>query len=44
MENNDLGYLKDYGHIIISIALIFYGFLCSYLIKEYECTNEEDLD
>lgn len=36
MENNDLGLLKDYGHIILSLCLITYGLLYSYLVKTYE--------
>ena len=37
---SDLGYIKDYGHIIISICLILYGCLYSYLAREYENTDE----
>lgn len=36
--NNDLGLLKDYGHIIISIALILYASLYTYLCHVYEYT------
>lgn len=32
---NDLGLFKDYGNYIFSIGLIFYGFLYSFLNKEY---------
>jgi len=36
MSEYNLGYLKDYGHIIISICLICYGILVTYLSKFYE--------
>lgn len=32
---NDLGLMKDYGHIILSAVLIFYGALYTYLSNEY---------
>jgi hypothetical protein len=35
---NDLGLVKDYGELIISAALVCYGLLYEYLIKE---CNEE---
>lgn len=36
MENNDLGLLKDYGHLIMSMILIVYGILVTCLCREYE--------
>lgn len=38
---NDLGYLKDYGHVIISILLILYGILYTYLAQEYGFIDED---
>jgi len=38
--DSDLGYLKDYGHIIISAFLILYGVLVSHLHHFYESHNE----
>jgi archaellum component FlaF (FlaF/FlaG flagellin family) len=40
MAESDLGYLKDYGNIIISVALIFYGILYTYLTNEYGPIDE----
>lgn len=40
MRNNDLGLLKDYGHIIISICIIIYGILISYLSSMLEVEDE----
>lgn len=37
---NDLGLLKDYGNIIMSVVLILYGVLYTYLCKEYEAIDE----
>lgn len=37
---NDLGYIKDYGHIILSISLICYGTLYTYLSHEYDPIDE----
>lgn len=36
----DLGYLRDYGHWIISGILIIYGILYTYLSKEYESIDD----
>ena len=36
MENNDLGLLKDHGHLIMSVDIIVYGILVTYLCREYE--------
>lgn len=36
MSEYNLGYLKDYGHIIISFCLIIYGILITYLSSQYE--------
>jgi len=36
MENNDLGLLKDHGHLIMSVVFIVYGILVTYLCREYE--------
>lgn len=38
----NLGLLHDYGHIIISAALIVYGILYSYLSYQYYKEYEED--
>jgi hypothetical protein len=38
--DSDLGLLKDYGHIIISICLILYGILYTYLANEYGHIDE----
>lgn len=35
MDDNPLGYFKDYGHIILSAGLICYGLLVSYLQHFY---------
>jgi len=41
MVNNDLGYFRDYGHIILSLCLILWGCLYTYLSNEYgEIDNE----
>lgn len=40
MNNNDLGLLKDHGHIILSICLVLYGCLYSYLAREYGHIDE----
>jgi hypothetical protein len=37
---NDLGYAKEYGHVILSAVLIAYGFLCSFLFRDYETPEE----
>jgi len=34
-EINDLGLMKDYGQFIMSIVLLFYGFLYQYLENQY---------
>jgi len=39
----DLGLFKDYGHIILSAFMILYGMLHSYLAKEYESLDEDEL-
>lgn len=36
MSENDLGYLKNYGHIIIPIFLVLYAALVAYLSREYK--------
>ena len=36
MGENELGLMKDYGHIIISGWLILYGILVSYLSYKYD--------
>lgn len=38
---NDLGLFKDYGHIILSIGLILYGSLYTYLCNEYEPIDQD---
>lgn len=35
MESNDLGMFKDYGNYIISLVLILYGALFSFLHNQY---------
>ena len=40
--DSDLGLLKDYGHFIISAALIVYGILHSYLNYQYYTEYQED--
>jgi hypothetical protein len=37
---DELGYLRDYGHWILSGVLIFYGLLVSYLCTIYEIDHE----
>lgn len=37
---DELGYLRNYGHIILSGVLIVYGLLFSYLCTIYEFKNE----
>jgi len=37
---NDLGLMKDYGHIILSVFLIFYGIMYTYLAHEYGPIDE----
>lgn len=32
---NELGYFRDHGHYIISLCLMLYGFLFSFLSEEY---------
>jgi hypothetical protein len=32
---DELGYFRDYGNYILSICLILYGFLFSFLSQEY---------
>lgn len=39
---NELGLFEEYGNIIISIALILYGFLYTFLDKEYGSADEID--
>lgn len=39
---SDLGLIEDYGHIIMSSALIFYGILYTYLSHEYGPVDEEE--
>lgn len=41
MEESDLGYLKDYGHIIISFCLILYATLVCYLDYYYGDLDDE---
>lgn len=38
---NNLGIMKDYGGLILSMALIFYGLLFSYLQHQFNTENEE---
>lgn len=40
MEDNPLGYFKDYGHIIFSICIILYGILYTYLAHEYGAIDD----
>lgn len=37
---NDLGLMKDYGHLIMSAILIFYGIIYTYLAEEYGPIDE----
>ena len=37
---SDLGLMKDYGHIIMSAFLIFYGIMYTYLTYEYGPIDE----
>lgn len=36
MDGDSLGYFKDYGHQILSVGLILYGLLYSYLSPYHE--------
>jgi archaellum component FlaF (FlaF/FlaG flagellin family) len=38
---NDFGLLKDYGHIIMSLVLVSYGALYTYLEKQYLQVDED---
>lgn len=36
MEDNDLGYFKEYGNMIFAACIILYMAFYSYLSKDYE--------
>jgi hypothetical protein len=41
MTNNDLGFFKDYGGLIISFCIICYIGLYLYLLEEYGEIDDE---
>jgi len=41
MGHYNLGYMKDYGHIIIPLCIICYMILYIYLYQEYGETDDE---
>lgn len=41
MEPNDLGYFKDYGNWILSLCLILYGVLYTFLYHDLEIEEDD---
>jgi Ca2+/Na+ antiporter len=41
MADNDLGYFRDYPHIIFPVCIILYMILYTYLYHEYERDDDE---
>jgi hypothetical protein len=39
---NDLGYFKDYGHLIIFFCITFYMSTYIFLTRDYGCIDDED--
>jgi hypothetical protein len=40
IDDNPLGLMRDYGNLIISVLLILWGILYTYLNKEYGSPDE----
>lgn len=37
---NDLGYFKEYGHMIIPLVLLSWGSLYTFLCNDYGCIDD----